>query len=101
MVDWNDIKKAFERDAQKAEEEMVLNEQKLLKNIATYICSQKGISAIQGYQPDEIIQFLEKPVAEIKNCLGGAWADMEDDKLETLIYTLSKKVKKSDNLISW
>lgn len=101
MADWNDIKKAFERDAQKAEEAMILNEQKLLKSIATFVCSQKGISAIQGYQPDDIIEFLEKPVAEIKKCLGDAWADMDDSKLETLIYTLAKKVKKSDNLLPW
>lgn len=101
MADWNDIKKAFERDAQKADEAMVLNEQKLLKSIATYVCSQKGISVIQGYKPDDIMAFLEKPVAEIKKCLGDSWANIEDDKLETLIYTLSKKVKKSDHLLPW
>lgn len=101
MVDWNDIKKAFERDAQKAEEKFVANEQKLLKSIANYICSQKGMSTIQGYQPEEIMDFLSKPVSEIKTCIGGDWLSMEDKDLETLIYSLAKKVKKSGNLLAW
>ena len=101
MVDWNDIKKAFERDAQKKEQVYVTNEQNLLKSIANYICSQKGISTVQGYKPEEIIAFLEKPLAEIKNCIGGEWLNISDEDLETLIYTLTKKVKKSDNIIEW
>lgn len=101
MVDWNDIKNAFERDAQKAEQQFMKNEQTLLKSIAKYLSSLKGESAVQAYKPEEVLGFLEKPVAEIKSCLGNEWADLTDDKLETLIYSLSKKVKKSDNLIEW
>ena len=101
MADWNDIKKAFERDAKRAEEAFAQNEQNLLKSIANYICSQKGVSAVQGYKPEEILAFLEKPIGEIKSCIGGNWATMSDENLETLIYTLNKKVKKSDNLIEW
>lgn len=101
MADWNDLKKAFERDLNKQEENFVANEQKLLKGIANYLCSQKGVSAIQGYKPEEILEFLEKPVAEIKKCIGNDWADIDDSKLENLIYSLSKKVKLSGNIISW
>lgn len=101
MADWNDLKKAFERDLNKQEENFVANEQKLLKGIANYLCSQKGVSAIQGYKPEEILEFLEKPVAEIKKCIGDDWADIDDSKLENLIYSLSKKVKLSGNIISW
>lgn len=101
MADWNDIKAAFERDARKAEEAYAQNEQNLLKSIANYICSQKGISAVQGYKPEEILAFLEKPATEIKSCIGGNWASISDENLETLIYTLTKKVKKSGNIIEW
>lgn len=101
MADWNDIKKAFERDAKRAEEAFAQNEQNLLKSIAAYICSQKGTSVVQGYKPEEILAFLDKPVKEIKSCIGGNWASMSDENLETLIYTLSKKVKKSGNMIEW
>ena len=101
MVDWHDIKKAFERDAQKAEEKFVADEQKLLKSIADYICSQKGMTTIQGYHPEDIMSFLEKPVSEIKACLGGDWLSTEDNDLETLIYSLAKKVKKSGNILPW
>ncbi len=101
MADWNDIKKAFEREANKAEEVYVQNEQNLLKSIANYICSQKGIPTIQGYKPEDIMAFLEKPIPEIKECIGGEWLSISDDDLETLIYTLAKKVRKSDNMMQW
>lgn len=55
----------------------------------------------QGYRPEEVNAFLQKPLAEIKGCLGGEWLTMSDDSLETLIYSLSKKVKKSENMIQW
>ncbi|MBQ6889111.1 MAG: hypothetical protein IJN54_16545 [Lachnospiraceae bacterium] len=101
MADWNDIKNAFERDAKKAEENFFEREQKLLKNITIYLCEQKGVSPLQGYNPDEAIAFLDKPVDEIKNCLGGDWTSISNDQMETLIYSLSKKVKKSEKIISW
>ena len=101
MADWNDLKKAFERELNKEEEKFVANEQKLLKEIANYLCSQKGVSAIQGYKPEEVLAFLEKPITEIKNSIGGSWADVEDSQMETLIYSPAKKVKMSGNIISW
>lgn len=101
MADWNDLKKAFERELNKEEENFVANEQKLLKGIANYLGSGKGMTALQGYKPEEVLEFLEKPVAEIKSCIGGEWAELEDAKLENLVYSLSKKVKMSGNLISW
>ncbi len=101
MVDWNDIKNAFERDAQKAEDSFKENEQKLLKSISTFLCEKKGVSPIQGYDPEEVITFLDKTIPEIKSCIGGEWAAMSDSDLETVIYSLSKKVKKSGNIINW
>lgn len=101
MVDWNDIKNAFERDAQKAESAFMENEQKLLKSVSNFLCEKKGVSPIQGYDPEEAIVFLERPIPEIKSCIGGEWAAMSDDDLGTLIYSLSKKVKKSGKIINW
>ena len=101
MADWHDIKKAFERDAAKAERQFINDEQTLLKAIAEYIGTQKGVSTLHNYKPEEILVFLEKPVAEIKECLGGDWSNVSDDALSTLIYTLTKKVKKSDTLTTW
>lgn len=101
MADWNDIKNAFERDAKKAESNFMEKEQKLLKSITIYLCSKKGVSPIQGYEPDEAIEFLDRPISEIKNCIGSDWTDIEEDELETLVYSLSKKVKKSGKIIEW
>ena len=101
MADWNDLKKAFEREMNKEEESFVANEQKLLKGIAHYLGSGKGMTAVQGYKPEEVLDFLEKPISEIKKLLGTEWADVEDSKLENLVYSLSKKVKMSGTLMPW
>ena len=39
MADWNDIKAAFEREANKANQQFVADEQKLLKSITIYMAS--------------------------------------------------------------
>ena len=101
MADWNDLKNAFERDAKKAENDFAERERRLLKHITIYLCEKKGVSPLQGYAPNEAIAFLDKPVAEIKGCLGGEWAEMNNVDLEPLVYSLSKKVKKSGNIINW
>lgn len=101
MADWHDIKKAFERDAQKAEQQFMNDEQTLLKTIAEYISSQKGGSTLQNYKPEEILRFLEKPISEIRSVLGENWAAIDDDKMSILIYSLSKKVQKSNTLTTW
>lgn len=101
MADWHDIKKAFERDARKAEQAFREDEEELLKSIANYICSSKGVSALQAYKPEEALLFMEQPVADMKSKLGGEWAKVSDDRFETLVYSLVKKVKKSDGLMPW
>lgn len=101
MADWNDLKKAFEKEIKKEEDIFFENEQKLHKRISFYICEQKGISPLQGYKPEELISFLEKSPKEIKQLLGGEWLDMSDDQFESLTYSLSKKVKKSTSLTTW
>ena len=97
----NDLKRAFAKEIMKEEELAIENEQALLKAITIYICRQKGVSPLQGYNPDEVITFLNKPIAEIKECVGGDWAAMPDDKFENLRYMLSNKVKKVSKMTIW
>lgn len=101
LDDLNALKKAFERELNKEEENAIENEQNLLKAITVLISNQKGVSPIQGYKPEEVLNFLNKPLSEIKTLLGGEWISMPDTKFETLVYTLTKKVKKSDKLTTW
>lgn len=101
MADLSDLRKAFERELKKEEENVVENEQKLLKEITVYICKQKGVSPLQGYKPEEIATFLGKPLDEIKECLGSEWATMDNSKFENLIYSLYKKVQKANKLTTW
>ena len=98
MADWNDLKKAFEKDLVKKAQD-VLDEQNLLETIAKYLAKDKGISALQGYDVDEMLEFLQKPASEIKKIIGGEWENLDDDKLDTLVYSLIKKVKKSIPLL--
>ena len=99
MADWNDLKKAFEKDFMKQAQQFVFDEQKLLESIAAYLAKEKGISALQGYDTDEMLEFLQKPAAEIKKAIGGHWETLDDNQLDTLIYSLVKKVKKSIPLL--
>ena len=99
MADWNDLKKAFERDLAKQEDQFKIDEQSLLESIAKHLGKSKGITALMGYDTDEMLDFLQKPISEIKTTIGGKWSDLDDIQLEPLIYSLSKKVKKSISLL--
>ena len=99
MADWNDLKKAFEKDLNKQAQQFIMDEQSLLESIAKYLAKNKGISALQGYDTDEMLAFLQKPASEIKKLIGGQWTEVEDSQLDTLVYSLIKKVKKSIPLL--
>ncbi|MBQ7925767.1 MAG: hypothetical protein IJ335_05670 [Lachnospiraceae bacterium] len=101
MVDWNDIKRAFEGNVKNEEQLRMEQEQRLLESIAQYLSAQKGTTSVKGYKPEEVAEFLQKSIPEVKQLLGGEWADISDDKLDTLIYTLIKKVRKSENILPW
>ena len=102
MADWHDIKKAFEKDFKTKEQIQMETEQRLITTVSGYLASQKGVSSLHSYKPTDITTFLaETPVHEIKQLLGGEWAAMEDNALDTLIYTLTKKLKKADGLTQW
>lgn len=101
MVDWNDIKRAFQTDIKTPEQIQLETEQRLLSNVADYLSAHKGVSSVMGYQPAEVLDFLSKPVTEIKQILGGEWLQMDETKFDLLVYTLTKKVKKSENLCEW
>ncbi len=101
MVDWNDIKKAFEKDIKKEEDIILESEQRLHKAVTMYVGNEKGISPLHGYNPQELIEFLELPSGQIQKLLGGEWLEMDPDKFDSLIYSLKKKVQKSTNLTKW
>lgn len=99
MADWNDLKMAFERELKKQEKKFVTDEQTLLEAIAVHLGSSKGTTALMNYDIDEMLDFLQKPLSEIKETIGGDWKDIDDSVLNPLIYSLTKKVKKSTTLL--
>lgn len=99
MADWNDLKMAFERELEKQEKKFVSDEQTLLEAIAKYLGSSKGTTALMNYDTEEMLDFLQKPISEIKTIIGGEWANIDDTVLTPLIYSLTKKVKKSASIL--
>lgn len=95
MVDWNDIKNAFDREQIKTIKTFVANEQNLLESIAEYIAAKTGLSSVQAYNTEEILAFLELPADDIKETLGEPWTQVRTSDMETMIYSLAKKVRKS------
>lgn len=99
MADWNDLKMAFERELEKQEKKFVSDEQTLLEAIAAHLGKSKGTTALMNYDTDEMLDFLQKPVSEIKSTIGGDWSTIDDSVLNPLIYSLTKKVKKSMSIL--
>ena len=99
MADWNDLKKAFEREFEKQEKKFVSDEQTLLESIAAHLGSAKGTTALMNYDTDEMLEFLQSPLSEIRKAIGSEWEDVDDSVLNPLIYSLTKKVKKSMSLL--
>lgn len=99
MVDWNDIKRAFEKEMNKQEDLSLSSEERLLRCIANFLAVKNEVSAVTGYRTDDVLAFLQKGPAEIKSALGGEWSAMDDSIIENLIYSLTKKVKKSADFL--
>ncbi|MFA9378456.1 MAG: hypothetical protein ACERKZ_17175 [Lachnotalea sp.] len=89
------LQNAFSKDKEK---EWFDKERKLMNDVVKYVCAQKGISPIQGYESSEVLVFLDKPAAEVKNLL--QIDDMDEKELQTLIYALAPKVKKFGNFMT-
>ena len=99
MADWNDLRLAFERELEKQEKKFVSDEQTLLEAIAAQLGKAKGTTALMNYDTDEMLEFLQKPIPEIKSIIGGEWVNVDDSVMNPLIYSLTKKVKKSMSIL--
>lgn len=96
------LKRMFEAKVEEEKTGAMDREKRFIADATkTILGKDSKISAIQGYAPKEMIDFLEKPISEIKASMGGEWAEMDDDALENLIYLVEKKVKKSTLLLDW
>lgn len=63
--------------------------------------ADKTASSMMVYEPNKMIAFLDKPIAELRVLLGGEWIEMSEGDFEELVYLVQKKVKKSTQLIDW
>ena len=74
----NDLKKLLENQEMKKEDPQLEQEKRFLSEAAAKLSSAKNVTSIQGYDPREMALFLERPIGEIKEIMGGEWAEMED-----------------------
>lgn len=83
---------------QNKEKDWFDKERKLMNDVVKYTCAQKGTSPIQGYEASEVLAFLDRPAAEVRELL--QITDMDEKELETLMYALAPKVKKFGNFMT-
>jgi hypothetical protein len=89
------LQNAFMQDK---EQDWFDKERKLMNEVVNYTCAQKGTSPIQGYEASDVLAFLDRPAAEVKELLH--IEDMNERDLQTLMYSLAPKVKKFGNFMT-
>lgn len=89
------LQNAFKQDK---EQDWFDKERKLMNDVVNYTCAQKGTSPIQGYEASDVLAFLDRPAAEVKELLH--IEDMDEKDLQTLMYSLAPKVKKFGNFMT-
>ncbi len=97
----NDLKKLLENQEMKKEDPQLEQEKRFLSEAAAKLSSAKNVTSIQGYDPREMALFLERPIGEIKEIMGGEWAEMADSDFSTFLYIMTKKINKSNSLLNW
>ncbi len=96
------LKRMLEKKDEQEASELFDKEKRFIAAAAkAYLGENAPLSAIQGYDPDEMIRFLELPIDEIRTRMGGEWAAMPKDEFELFAYTIDKKIKKSASLLDW
>lgn len=63
--------------------------------------SASSVTGIQGYNPEQMMQFLSLPTLEVQSRMGGEWLEMDKMSFEAFTYTMKQKVQKSAALIEW
>ncbi len=96
------LKSMLERKDEKEAAERLEKEKRFLADAArAYLGPDAPMTAVQAYDPDEMIKFLEGPIADVQKRMGGEWLKMPQDAFEMFAYTMDKKIKKSTTLLDW
>jgi len=77
-------------------------EQRFLKEaVRIHLGQDEDKDGLMSYHPEEMIAFLEQPTRRLKSIMGGEWAEMNDTDFDLMVYTVDKKLKKSNQLLDW
>ncbi len=97
----NELRKLMEGSQKKETNPAQEKEERFIHAAAACLNPSAFQSTLMNYDPAKMLQFLRLPCAEIKEKLGGEWAEMSDADLENFLYSIEKKVRKSSSLMDW
>lgn len=96
------LKMVFEKTDEAMEKERPDQERRFIKDATeAYISDMKNVTGIQIYTPEEILKFLDQPTEVVQKRMGGEWAKMDPENFDTFLFTMKKKIRKSDSLVDW
>lgn len=98
----DNFKRMFQDNLEREKEKQTDREIRFISDVNKLVMGENSkLSAIQGYEPVNVMEFLETPSGEIQKLLGGEWSEMKPEDFEALVYSMQKKIKKSTYLIDW
>ena len=96
------LKKMLERKDEEEAKSKALKEQQFIADATkAYLGKNTPVSGIQAYTPEEMIAFLNLPVAEVQRRMGGTWSEMDTGEFDTFCYHIKQKIQKSAMLLDW
>lgn len=96
------LKRMLEKKEEEEANKSMEKEKKFLADATrAYMGEDADMSAIQGYDPERMIEFLSLPYAEVQKKMGGEWMLMESMAFESFSYTMKQKIQKSASMLDW
>lgn len=96
------LKRMLEHKEEEESKATLEREKKFLADATrAYLGEDTPLSSIQGYDPNEMLNFLNLPTREVQQRMGGEWLEMADMAFEAFAFTMKQKIQKSTALVDW
>jgi len=96
------LKRMLENKDEKEAKENLEREKKFIADATkAYLGDNTPITSIQGYDPEQMLNFLSLPTREIMQRMGDEWAKMDVMAFEAFAFTMKQKIQKSTSLLDW
>lgn len=96
------LKRMLEHKEEEEAKDKLEREKKYIADATrAYLGHEAPITSIQGYDPEQMIDFLSLPTKEVMQKMGGEWAVMDVMAFEAFTFTMKQKIQKSTSLLDW